>query len=363
MYRKNFVGLDGFVWWFGVVENRKDPLMLNRVQVRIFGWHTENKVNIPSADLPWAHPVTPVSGSLTAAGPKEGDYVVGFFSDADSGQFPIIMGVIPGIPDTTPPISKGFSDQRTPADLATAPKKPVARNYVYDGSGLTISEGSATRYPNVLNEPTTSRLARHESIDKTIVQDRIKSLDKNVPIAGMGGGTWTEPNPAYNAKYPYNRATETESGHSFEMDDTPGAERITLTHRSGSFQEYYPSGTKVEKVVKSNYQIILGDDKIHIYGKCDITVNSDCNIKVYGTANIDAGQNINVRTPEDIKFKCRNFYVDASTTINLRAGTLIGGDAGSIFWNSGVAQSSGLSVPGPVTKNTKSPPAEPVPKI
>ena len=40
-----------------------------------------------------------------------------------------------------------------------------------------------------------------------------------------------EPPSAYNAKYPYNNAMQTESGHFQEFDDTPGAERIRTQHR------------------------------------------------------------------------------------------------------------------------------------
>ena len=30
-----------FYWWFGVVEDRNDPLRLGRGRVRIIGYHTE----------------------------------------------------------------------------------------------------------------------------------------------------------------------------------------------------------------------------------------------------------------------------------------------------------------------------------
>ncbi len=44
---------------------------------------------------------------------------------------------------------------------------------------------------------------------------------------------WQEPesqSPEFPALYPYNRVTQTESGHKFEMDDTPSRERIRLQH-------------------------------------------------------------------------------------------------------------------------------------
>ena len=43
---KNYMGRSGFVWWQGVVEDRKDPLKLGRCRVRILGFHSEDKKNI-----------------------------------------------------------------------------------------------------------------------------------------------------------------------------------------------------------------------------------------------------------------------------------------------------------------------------
>ena len=38
-----YAGLNGFIWWTGVVEDRKDPLKLGRCRVRIIGWHSDNE--------------------------------------------------------------------------------------------------------------------------------------------------------------------------------------------------------------------------------------------------------------------------------------------------------------------------------
>jgi hypothetical protein len=102
---QNFLGKDGFIWWVGVVENRMDPLGLGRCQVRIFGWHTDGsektKLEMPVEDLPWATPILPLNNSRTFSSPELGDWVVGFFFDGMSGQFPVMMGVLPGY--TAPP--------------------------------------------------------------------------------------------------------------------------------------------------------------------------------------------------------------------------------------------------------------------
>lgn len=317
MYNKNFIGLEGFIWFMGVVENRLDPLKLGRCQIRIFGWHTDNISLIPSEDLPWAQPLIPVNASTITNTPKEGDMVVGFFSDGESAQSPIIFGVLPGIPEITPPISKGFSDPRT--DLSKSPKKPKSRTYRTDGTGGIIDEGQASRYPNVLNEPSTSRVARNENIETTLIQER-KNNVVNVPKIS---GSWTEPTTKYASVFPYNKVNETESGHLFEIDDTPGVERLSKSHRSGTFEEIHPDGTKVTKVVKNNYQIVMSDDNVFIMGNCNVTVQGnadmfvqgDYNVKVLGDYNMDIYGTTNIRHEGDY-----NVYYGSDTLTRKKVG-------------------------------------------
>jgi hypothetical protein len=90
----NFAGLNGFVWWVGEVEDRGDPLGMGRCRVRIFGWYGDE---IPTDELPWASPVYPINNSKTFSSPAMGDWIFGFFMDGESGQFPVMLGVMPGL--------------------------------------------------------------------------------------------------------------------------------------------------------------------------------------------------------------------------------------------------------------------------
>ena len=45
---QNFMGMDGFIWFTGVVEDRDDPSKLGRVRVRIVGHNTDDKSKIPT---------------------------------------------------------------------------------------------------------------------------------------------------------------------------------------------------------------------------------------------------------------------------------------------------------------------------
>jgi hypothetical protein len=46
------LGLDGFIWWIGVVENMdSDLLAVGRAKVRIFGWHSADVNQLPTNDF------------------------------------------------------------------------------------------------------------------------------------------------------------------------------------------------------------------------------------------------------------------------------------------------------------------------
>jgi hypothetical protein len=104
--------------------------------------------------------------------------------------------------------------------------------------------------------------------------------------------SWTEPESEASAEnppvYPYNNVTQTASGHTFELDDTRGRERIRLQHGGartggqGSFFEMQSTGDKVEKIVGKNYQIIAKDNNVLIKGVCNITIEGDSVVHVKG---------------------------------------------------------------------------------
>lgn len=297
--KKNFIGLEGFIWWVGVVEDRQDPEQLGRVRVRCFGWHSDEKDKIPTDQLPWAHPVIPVNNPNVYT-PKEGDMVFGFFIDGNNAQNPAIMGILPGKPIKKPDYSKGFSDPAT--NLNSRPKKP---------------DDAAEAYPKskYIKEQTTNRLSRGKS-DGTIIATRKKNLKKNIRSAK--GITWNEPNPPFKPTYPYNNALETESGHALEFDDTPGQERVHLAHKKGAYIEFDKDGTKLERVQKDNYCVIMGDDFIYIKGKAAITVDGNFNLRT-SVINIEAAE-INMAADGAIRMKGKTVNIESTGAMNFKSG-------------------------------------------
>ena len=286
MAENYFMGLDGFVWFTGVVEDRNDPAQLGRVKVRCLGFHTESKTDIPTEDLPWAHIMHPVTDpSMQGMGTTpsflvEGTWVVGFFRDAVERQQPIIMGTLPGYPQNVADKEKGFNDP----------------NAIYPQNPNEISGHD-------LNESDVNRLARNEEnkahsviAKKDADYDAESAKDGRtigVPIANTTDDNtdstneeWTEQKSTYAAVYPKNHVYETESGHIKEFDDTEGAERIHEYHKSGTFYEVDASGNKHTRIVGTNYEIIAGSDFVNVKGTANLTIDSNCNTYIKGNWNI-----------------------------------------------------------------------------
>lgn len=201
----------------------------------------------------------------------------------------------------------------------TAAQTPI--NAAGAGVGIRVSESD-------LSSNTDARSTRYpapEDIGKSSVNDfatleektLIQQFKEKSPIIAIGanGESWSEPSPAYSAEYPYNKARETESGHSFEMDDTPGVERVHLAHRAGSFIEFYPSGSKIEKVVKNNYRIVMSDDHLYVAGKVNVVLESNANIKVVGDCYLQVENNLETKVSGSMN-------VSVSNAFNLKANTL-----------------------------------------
>ena len=317
----HFMGRDGFVWWIGVIEDRNDPDKIGRVRVRCLGYHTENKDDIPTEDLPWAHVILPPTapyGALHNLVP--GMWVMGFWKDPSLMQEPIVTGIIPGYPTEKPDSTIGFSD-------------PGGSDY--------------GPYPIITKEPDTSRLARSQkSIDQTEYKphDEIAARDgavtTGVPTANSeaivktgsvnfnssytpfeypntaSSTSWNEPATTDKTKrgespsgdnvetlearadykrrqveYPYNKVYESESGHIFEIDDTPFAERLYTKHRTGTFEEIDADGHKVTRVVGNNYTIVAGVDFINVKGDVNLTIDSNCKTLIKGDWDIQVKGN------------------------------------------------------------------------
>ena len=291
------------------MEDTKDPLKLGRCRVRCVGYHTPDKAKIKTSDLPWATPLqsivsASVSGiGISPTGLLQGSHVFGFFRDGKEGQMPVILGSFAGIPNQKNPADSGFSDPDG--------KYPLEEETPYGNS--------------VVGESDVSRLARGEKTEETIVQYKKDNVTKDIPIANEESVKWSEPETPYKAEYPHNKVFQTESGHVVEFDDTPGAERIHVFHKSGTFHEIHPNGSVVQKIEKDNYKVVLGNDFVNVEGSAVVNVKGQAFVKVDGACSLDISGNLSA----DINGNEINAVSEGKMTI-LSKGDLILGSAGKV---------------------------------
>ena len=166
----------------------------------------------------------------------------------------------------------------------------------------------------------TNKLAQGDSRG-TIVQEKNNNRMRGAKLPG--GEAWDEPASAFNGAYPYNKVTQTESGHIIEVDDTPGSERIHVYHRSGTYIEIDSNGSMVRRTKGSSYEIIDRNGKISIAGKADISINGACNIFVGNDANIEVEGDVNLTCHNDITAQAGGtFNLSAVEEFNIASGNV-----------------------------------------
>ena len=288
-----FMGTDGFVWFVGVVEDRDDPEYMGRVRVRCLGFHSDNLNKIATEDLPWATVMAPTSSpSMSGLGTTppflvEGSWVLGFFRDSIEKQQPIILGSLPGFNSELPDFGKGFSDPSGVYPLQTG--EPDT-NRLAQGS---VQEFHPSLYKRQKLKQTKVPIATKPFLNT--VSDAYKDHGGHTDDDGLivplieKRDTWDEPDPKSGGitSYPYNHVHESESGHVIEIDDTPGNERLHTYHNSGTFEEIHSDGTKVTKVVKDNYTIIMGSDRVYINGAVNLTIMGDVRQLIKGNYHLE----------------------------------------------------------------------------
>ena len=340
-----------FVWWQGVVEDKMDPLYLGRCRVRILGYHTDDKKEIPTEDLPWAIPMQPITSAAmsgvgtTPLGPVEGTWVVGFFRDSENAQEPIIMGTLGGKPETGPDPSRGFNDP-----FGKYPLSEYVARYKTNLDGTDAhDEETGERTVDKPGEPDTNRLARGNltmplgdyngenaaslewkresrqmSVPKALAADLSSSIPNAADVFYWGDGDtddvnyyWNEPNPRYGGTeysdekfktqvsscYPFNHVRASEAGHIEEWDDTPSAERLHRYHSSGTFEEIQADGTRIVKIMGEDYEIAADGKNVSISGECNITVTGNSRLltmgnvtqQIYGDYHLNVGGDMRVK--------------------------------------------------------------------
>ena len=313
MYDNNFLGKNNFIWFNGVVEDRQDPQKLGRLRVRCVGIHTDNKDDLPTADLPWSqliHPITSSGISGLGSSPGfivEGTWVFGYFRDGYAMQEPMIIGTLPGKPSELSDTTKGFYD---PNGVYPKYKDEV------DTNRLAVNDSAAPHLGLELRKLTRKTGVPTADFDLVPVEEHISTA-----IEASDSDTWNQPDIPYAAVYPYNHVFESESGHVFEIDDTLDNERLYTAHKTGTSQEISPDGTKTEIIKGDHYNITIGKSQAAIEGNSDLSINGRHKIYINkaGSMNnhydIQIGPNANINIQVD-KGNINLVTVDGNINVN-----------------------------------------------
>jgi len=261
------VGVSNPLFFVGVVENNVDPRREGRVQVRAFGVHGfSNGVNgggLETDELPWAIVVKgdyDPNGSPGLGLPAINSWVFGMFLDGRDAQQPMILGLIPTQNvEAIDPFKNGWGYIPNTSDAEL------------------IARGSD---PDNFGEVQQSRLARGERLTETHVHKHQATRTTGIKIGGKDK-TWSEPPSAYKAQYPHNRVIES-GAHTIELDDTPGAERITIFHRAGAYVQIDHRGTTTHKATGDKYEVNDRNHHVVVGGMSTVTVNGNSYVYVKG---------------------------------------------------------------------------------
>ena len=225
---------------FGVVEDINDPLQLGRVRLRVHGVHTFDRTIIETESLPWALCPLNNSGGTIGGGSSPSGYALDSLVwcvplDADQQTF-VVFGSIP-----------------TQTSEESIERLSESEDYDLEESGV-------------------NRLAR--GVETDLVTDKKENRFKS--------DEFEEPETAYAPVYPYNNVYEGKSGNIVEIDDTEGAERIHVYHKSGTFIEIHPDGTIVQNTKSNKYTIVANDDNVRIEGNANVQIKGNCNVTIEG---------------------------------------------------------------------------------
>ena len=231
-----------------------------------------------------------------------------------------------GIPNIAGELPEKTQEQQAISTLAQ-PNSNSSQTATQSTSSIQGFRDPNGKYPLYTNEPDTNRLARHEEINKTIVYKKEAALLKGVELPG--NNKWNQSPIPYNAKYPFNHVMQSESGHLLEFDDTPNSERVHIYHKSGTFTEIDANGTKVNRIVGDNFEILERDGYVAIHGSLNVTVDGAYNILIKNGLNLDVRGVANINVYNDANLNVSgSMKVSVGETFAIKAKTIkIEGDS------------------------------------
>jgi len=248
--------------YFGIVEDINDPLKLGRVKVRVHGKHDNREgraYKIDKKELAWSAVMMPANTPAKNGIGSSVNLLIGT----------LVCGIF---------------------------KDVEQQEFMVMGSLPTKTEG--------------------------VDDNNVRVKGEADPNAEDPTGEY-QPASTYAPEYPYNNVMETESGHVKEYDDTPGLERITERHKSGTRYEIAANGSKNETIVRDNYRLVLGHDTLEVYGNVKIIISGQADIAAAKDVNVAVGGNLaaeitgttDITSTGDITLKSDKIILDGNVDV------------------------------------------------
>jgi hypothetical protein len=174
---------------------------------------------------------------------------------------------------------------------------PDGTKFTVNGKEYTYSAAEAAGQAAPQAEPDTDK-------KETPKQWSAKKDARELPGAG---------------KYPNYWSHKTRSGHTMIMDDSKGAEHITLQHRSGSMFQFHPDGAVSFTSHNGQYNIVFGENRVKITGAQDVTVEGAASMRVDGDYNLTVNKNMNMTVKGDVNLAAKNFNQTVTGNIDVTA--------------------------------------------
>ena len=129
--------------------------------------------------------------------------------------------------------------------------------------------------------------------------------------------------------YPFNQSNTTPTGHSFEIDDTPGNERVLIKHRTGAGVELKQDGSVVVASRANQVRVVGADDELVVTGQGNLTYDGDLNLTVNGDYNVDVGGTYNLRVGSNFNHSVNGSHITEVGDIH---STLVRGNKDVRVW-------------------------------
>lgn len=143
--------------------------------------------------------------------------------------------------------------------------------------------------------------------------------------------------------YPNFWQQRTRGGSTITMDDSNGAESITIQHRSGSMWQFHPDGSVNLTAHNGQYTMVFGENRVMVTGAQEIvvkgaasmlvegdfdqTIRGDTNFTCDGDFNVNAkNMNMNIRGNIDTLAKNMTTKVEGSISTTAQGSMNMGSD-------------------------------------